>query len=45
MQICQKCFDDMKMVRSEKEIKFICASECGYEDKSWKLVSPSDTTK
>lgn len=38
MNICQKCFDDMHMVRTEDGIKFVCDSHCGYEDTGWELI-------
>ena len=34
MQICPICYDDMKMVSSKEQLKFVCGS-CGYEDNSW----------
>lgn len=38
MNICQKCFDDMHMVREGNTLKFVCDSHCGYEDTDWKLI-------
>jgi DNA-directed RNA polymerase subunit M/transcription elongation factor TFIIS len=34
MNICPKCFDDMRMVSNEKELYFVC-DDCGNEDRAW----------
>lgn len=43
MNICQKCFDDMHMVQEGDKMKFVCDSECGYEDSSWELVKHEES--
>lgn len=46
MQICPKCYSDMRLVEKGMTTKFVCENpECRYEDTEWKKIQHSYVDK